>query len=42
MLRTISNLYTYPFNPKLVKEAKYENHDKNPKHPRNFWTWTAF
>ena len=40
MSRTISNMYTYPFNPKLVIKTLVENHDKKPKDQRNFYMWT--
>ena len=40
MSRTISNIYTYPFNPQLVITTKVENHDKKPKDQRNFYMWT--
>ena len=40
MSRTISNIYTYPFNPQLVIKTYVENHDKKPKDQRNFYMWT--
>ena len=40
MSRTISNMYTYPFNPQLLIKALVENHDKKPKDQRNFYMWT--
>ena len=40
MSRTISNMYTYSFNPQLVIKTQVENHDKEPKDQRNFYMWT--
>ena len=40
MSRTISNIYTYSFNPQLVIKTQVENHDKEPKDRRNFYMWT--
>ena len=40
MSRTISNIYTYPFNPQLVIKTYVENHDKKPKDQRNFYMLT--
>ena len=40
MFRTISNIYTYPFNPQLVIKTYVENHDKKPKDQRNFYMLT--
>ena len=39
MYRTISNMYTYPFNPQLVIKTEVQNHDKKPKDQRNFHMW---
>ena len=41
MSGTISNMYTYPFNPQLVTKTYAESHDKKPKDQRNFYTWTV-
>ena len=40
MYRTISNVYTYPFNPQLVIKTQVENDDMKPKDQRNFYMWT--
>ena len=41
MFRTISNMYTYPFNPQLQIKTYVENHDKEPKDERNFYMCTT-
>ena len=41
MSRTISNTYTYPFNPRLVIKTSVENHNKKPKDQRNIYMWTV-
>ena len=40
MSRTISSMYTYPFNPQLVIKT-VENNDKKPKDQRNSYMWTV-
>ena len=42
MSRTISNMYTYPFNPQLLIKTQVESHDKKSKDQRNIYniyTW---
>ena len=42
MSRTISNMYTHPFKPKLLTKTQIESHDKKPKDQRNIYniyTW---
>ena len=44
MSRTISNMYTYPFNPQLLIKTQVESHDKKPKDQRNIYniyTWSV-
>ena len=42
MPRTISNMYTYPFNPQMLIKTQVESHDKKSKDQRNIYnicTW---
>ena len=42
MSRTISNMYTYPFNPQLLIKTQVESYDKKSKDQRNIYniyTW---
>ena len=39
MSRTISTMYTYPFNPQLLIKTQVESHDKKPKDQMNIYTW---
>ena len=39
MSRTISNMYTYPFNPQLLIKTQVESHDKNQKIKGTFITF---
>ena len=36
-LRTISDMYTNPFNTQLVIKTSVESHDKKPKDQMNFY-----